>query len=240
MHRLVLNRAGGKGLPARRERALPLSLGGAVLAALLCVPSAADQMPYPTDRPPSTAFTPKGKRFFRSKEPPQKSPANQWRKKDSTPAPATGETSAETQEGGGEVPAEGGPTPEWDKDQWRKTPADRRWQSWRKFPVAKQVELWRDLSQEERQSYWDRMNVHERATLWGVLEGPEKDFYWGKTPEADRALLVDQLPPQEKKAWEPRLEDARPARPDEQREKFKPATPEPGYTPKSMYREDDE
>ncbi len=213
------------------------------MSALLSVPSAADQMPYPTDRPPSTAFTPKGKRFFRSKEPPQKSPAHQWRKKGSTsvPAPAAGETSAETQEGASsEVSAQGGPPPEWDKDQWRKTPADRRWQSWRKFPVEKQVELWRDLGPEERQSYWDRMNVHERATLWGVLEKPEKDLCWEKTSETDRGLLVEQLPPQEKKAWETRLSGTPSDPADEQREKFKPATPAPGYTPKSMYREDDE
>lgn len=124
--------------------------------------------------------------------------------------------------------------------QWRRSPPDRRWESWREFPVEKQVDLWRKLEASEREAYWAGMNVHERSTLWSRMTEEEKETYWAALPEADRRSLCAVFPPKEKAFWEPRLARNSSEAREDPSGKFRPATPAPGFQPKSSYREDDE
>lgn len=127
-----------------------------------------------------------------------------------------------------------------EEDQWRRSPPDRRWESWREFPVEKQVDLWRKLDASDREAYWAGMNVHERSTLWSRMTDEEKETYWAALQEPDRRALCAVFPPKEKALWEPRLAKGATAERPEKDGKFRPATPAPGFQPKSSYREDDE
>jgi hypothetical protein len=200
----------------------------------LALPLNAGETPHSTDRPPRTAFSPTEEPGKAAK--PAAPPADarrQWRK-----TGPRGEAPAEKPASPESVSPAADPSPD---DQWRRTPADRRWQTWRRLPPSKQIDLWRALDPDERAAYWEGMNVHERATLWPPMTGEERELSWGRTSPEDRAALCDGLPPALKAEWTARLPEGGrvPVRDGADDGKFSPAKPKPGFTPKSSYREDD-